>query len=212
MSIIELYAEEVLEGTGTGRMNFTLQMSRLIRSIVSFSPMFRHIDPQKVLPVIGKARSKRREGMVAKIVPLRFPRGTLTYSLRGRVYHHPRVFCDGEEKLFIIYYYQPRYQNLPLQEKVLTIFHELYHIHPRTRGELRLFQGRRSLHGMTCKRFDEALMPSVQRFIEKYDGRRMLDFLRNDYTGMRRRYGSLSAVKIKLPSPGPHPMRVYIWT
>ena len=52
----------------------------------------------------------------------------------GELYHHgkrytmPVVMCNGISQLYLIYFYFPKFFDLPAMEKLRVVFHELYHI------------------------------------------------------------------------------------
>ena len=56
--------------------------------------------------------------------------------------------------LYVLNFYLPRFLDLPLEEKLITVVHELWHIGPRCDGDLRRFRGRCYAHSGSRKEYD----------------------------------------------------------
>ena len=54
--------------------------------------------------------------------------------------------AKGVEMLYILKFYLPRFQNEPFEEKLTTIFHELWHISSDFNGDIRRHSGRCYVH------------------------------------------------------------------
>ena len=65
-----------------------------------------------------------------------------------------RIFVDGVEMLYLMTFCLPRFQNQPFEDKLVTLFHELYHIGPAFDGDLRRHAGRYAVHSGSQRRYD----------------------------------------------------------
>jgi hypothetical protein len=124
-------------------------MSLLCESIADF----RAYDTKKIAVSIGRSKGRAggrsRVGVWAYVVPLR------THSHTGRV----RLVSTDLEQDFPDALYQmcfmfPRFGVLSAKERVETVVHELYHIHPSLNGELRTFAGAHRHHGPTPRAYN----------------------------------------------------------
>ena len=184
-------------------LNLTLELERLIAGITREVPEFMHIQPERVMTCIASTRGGGIHGMYAKIHPLRFESGSRTALLRRR---RGKVLCEitpvnrsGVEMLYVIYFLVPRFFNLPFREKMITIFHELYHISPAFDGDIRRFGGKNYAHGSSRKKYNAAMEALVNAYLEKLDDPAQLDFLEGDLAALRSRYDSLVGRKMAAP-------------
>ena len=91
---------------------------------------------------ICQTRNGAMHGVFATLTPLRFAGGRLDETVRGRRHRiQPLVDAAGQEFLYLLNFYLPRFLNLPLEEKLSTIVHELWHIGPQFDGDLRRHDG-----------------------------------------------------------------------
>ncbi len=58
------------------------------------------------------------------------------WASRGRYYQVQRYFVDGHEMLYVMAFCMPRFLDQSFEDKLITLFHELYHINPRFDGDL----------------------------------------------------------------------------
>ena len=96
-----------------------------------------HIDLSHV--AIGVCRTRHREnyGVYAMLTPLRFAGGELHQKRRGRRWRvEPIIDGAGREFLYLMNFYLPRFLDLPLEAKLSTIMHELWHISPAFNGDI----------------------------------------------------------------------------
>ncbi len=101
--------------------------------------------------------------------------------------------------LYVIYFLVPRFLNLPLREKLITVFHELYHISPDFDGDIRRFPGRNYAHGSSRKKFNAFIGKLVESYLERIDDPGRLDFLDGEMEAIRVRYGSIVGRKMAVP-------------
>jgi predicted metallopeptidase len=184
-------------------LNLTGELERLIGHIIRHVPELSHIDPHQLLVCISTTRSGGIHGTYAKIHPLRFPGGArATTARRGRrtfTCTMPRVEYLGTEILYIIYFLVPRFLNLPLREKLITVFHELYHVSPQFDGDLRRFPGRNYAHGSSTKRYNAVMGKLVDRYLHGLDETSHLAFLEGTMDDLRLRHSSILGRKYPAP-------------
>src|SRR6184192_2939038 len=118
--------------------DFTLHIRRLCDDVVSRLPELSHIDMGRVAVSVCQTRKAVSHGIFASLTPLRFAGGQTTTIRRGRP-HAIEPVCDasGREMLYLLSFYLPRFQNLDLREKLVTVLHELWHICPSFSGDIR---------------------------------------------------------------------------
>ena len=183
-------------------LNLTAELERAIRDIVSRTPDFAHVRPERLLVCVSSGRPGAG-GSLAKIHPLRFAGGEKSIaSRRGR----RRVICTmptithlGEEMLYVIYFLVPRFLELSFREKLITVFHELYHISPAFDGDIRRFPGKNYAHGSSTKSYNALMGLLVDRYLAALGERTPLSFLEGDLASLRQRHRTI--VARRLPSP-----------
>ena len=150
-------------------LNLTAELERLIADLAAALPVYQHIDPARLLVCVSSTRSGGIGGTYAKIHPLRFPGGSRTDIIRrGRrrlTVEMPAVTNRGNDILYLIYFLVPRFLDLPLREKLVTVCHELYHISTAFDGDLRRFPGRNYAHGSSRKKYNELVAGIVDEYL-----------------------------------------------
>lgn len=184
-------------------LNLTRALEKLVADIVCRVADFSHIDPEKVLLCVSSTRGGGVHGTFAKIHPLRFPGGSFSREVRRgrRVYTctMPAVTHRDNEILYLIYFLVPRFLNLPFREKLITVFHELYHISPDFDGDIRRFPGRNYAHGSSRKRYNKLMETLVDRYLRECASLDDFDFLAGDMDALRGKYRAI--VGRKYPAP-----------
>jgi predicted metallopeptidase len=183
-------------------LNLTGELERLIRNIIARTPELEHILPEKLLVCVSSGRPSPG-GSLAKIHPLRFPGGEKTIkSKRGRrsvLCSMPTIVHQGEEVLYVIYFLVPRFLELPFREKLITIFHELYHISPACDGDIRRFPGRNYAHGSSTRSYNLLMGQLVDTYLERLEDRSPLAFLQGNLTELRSRHRAIVARRLQAP-------------
>ncbi len=148
--------------------DFTHHIRLLCKDIVTRLESLEHIDMSRVAVSFSQARSGTRAGMYATLTPLRFPGGRIHTVRRGRKWGMQKVKDhNGEEMLYILNFYLPRFLDLPFREKLDTVVHELWHIGPKFDGDLRRFGNRCFAHGPSKKQFDRQVSLMVDQWLEQ---------------------------------------------
>ena len=137
--------------------------------------------------------------MFASLTPLRFAGGQRHTLRRGRQWTLQRVCEDGREMLYILNFYLPRFLDLPLDEKLITVVHELWHIGPRCDGDLRRFGGRCYAHSGSKKRYDAHVERLVERWRALGPPEPLYDFLHLRFS----RVGGPPRPRLRPENPGP---------
>ena len=183
-------------------LNLTGELERLIRDITARSPELSHVMPERLLVCVASGRPGAG-GSLAKIHPLRFAGGENSVaSRRGRrrvVCTMPTITHQGEEMLYVIYFLVPRFLDLPFREKLITVFHELYHISPDCDGDIRRFPGRNYAHGSSTRSYNAVMGSLVDAYLERLPERSRLSFLQGDLASLRERHGAIVARRLQAP-------------
>ncbi|ACH37419.1 hypothetical protein Gbem_0390 [Citrifermentans bemidjiense Bem] len=183
-------------------LNLTGELERLIRDITARTPQLQHVIPDKLLVCVSTGRTTRG-GSLAKIHPLRFAGGERSVKARrGRrsvLCTMPTIKHQGEEMLYVIYFLVPRFLELPQREKLITIFHELYHISPACDGDIRRFPGRNYAHGSSTKSYNLLMGKLVDAYLELIPEPSALDFLEGDLASLRTRHKAIVGRRLQAP-------------
>jgi len=183
-------------------LNLTGELERLIFDITARSPELAHVDPEKVLVCVSSGRPSPG-GSLAKIHPLRFEGGERSVQTRrGRrsvICTMPSIFHKGEEMLYVVYFLVPRFLELPFREKLITIFHELYHISPSCDGDIRRFPGKNYAHGSSTKSYNALMGTLVDAYLASIQDHAALFFLKGNLAELRSRHRSIVARRLQAP-------------
>jgi len=180
-------------------INVTDCLFEVVSHIAANMDAFSHIDPNRVLICYAQSRNKSRHGTYAKIFPTCFPGGKRFIERGGRRYVLPTITVESRSILYLLYFYYPRFQDLRFEAKLLTLFHELYHISPKFDGDLRRFPGKNYAHGRSRKEYDERLKVWVDAYLARYGDEPLLDFLRFNFAELRRRFGYVTGSTMRMP-------------
>ena len=135
--------------------DFTANMRHVVQAMVDRLAELSHIDLERVAFSFGQARKRTRHGIYASLTPMRFRDGKLTTQRRGEPYTVQRLYNkSGQEMLYILTFYLPRFMDVDLNEKLVTILHELWHISPHFDGDLRRHPGRCYVHSHSQAEYD----------------------------------------------------------
>ena len=159
-----------------------------------------HIDVARIGFSFSQTRSRSQYGTWASITPLRFEGGAETVVRRGRRMRIERIVGrTGVEYIYIFRAYLPRLWDLPFEEKLQTIVHELLHISPEFNGDIRRFGGRCYAHGANQKHFDACAAALGQRWRHLGAPETLLTPLRLSFGELCLKYRSIVGMKIGRP-------------
>ncbi len=176
-------------------------METLVHDIATRCPDFSHVDAQRILFTLSRARNRTKYGLQAKIIPLRFENGDLRGKVRGRWYYPQRYKVGATEILYHISFCVPRFLDNTFEQKLVTVIHELYHISPEMNGDIRRLvgEGRYSIHSKSQKDFDARMAEYAKEYFDTKPDPKTSDFLRLDWKQFEEQHGGI--VGINLPAP-----------
>lgn len=180
--------------------NFTGRMRDVVQDMIDRLPELAHIDQRRIAMGFAQARKRTRHGVFATLTPMRFEGGSLTTKRRGKLYTVQRVFDgEGREFFYILSFYLPRFMEVDLSEKLVTILHELWHISPQFDGDLRRHPGRCYVHSHSQREYDARMKVLADRWLASNPPESLYDFLYLSFSELHQRYGGVYGVRI------PHP-------
>jgi len=190
----------VTRGKEVGGFDFTAAMRRLCTDFCHRLPDLRHIDMERVALGFCQTRQPVQHGIQATLTPLRFEQGSMTTERRGRRWTIERLIDrSGREFLYLLRFYLPRFLDLPFEEKLITVVHELWHISPAFDGDLRRHPGRCYAHSSSQKEYDAAMAVLVQKWRRLDPPAEVFAFLRCRFQELQSRHGSIRGHKIRVP-------------
>ena len=181
-------------------LNFTAQMRALCVDICTRLPELTHVDMGRVAIRFCQTRTAAGHGVQASLTPLRFQGGSLETQRRGRRWTIQRVRDhSGQEMLYLLSFYVPRFLNHPFEEKLATVIHELWHINPAFDGDLRRHEGRCYAHGSSEARYHAAMHELARRWLSFQPPEALYDFLHGDFSHLLARFGRVFGTRIPTP-------------
>jgi len=185
--------------TTTG-FDFTHHIRAVCQDAVGRLPELAHIDLARVAMSFSQARRRVSYGLQASLTPLRFKDGALVSNRRGREYAVERVVdASGREMLYILTFYLPRFLDAPFREKLVTIFHELWHISPEFNGDLRRHHGRCYAHSHSQREYDDEMGKLADHWLALGPPEELYSFLHLGFDDLRRLHGGVHGCRIRRP-------------
>lgn len=128
--------------------NLTDDVALLVHLITRRVERLSHIQSGRILHGVSQARNRSKYGVFAQCYGLRFKDGNRHQpGPKGHHWEWPEIRVRGQEMLYYITYFLPRFLDQPPAERLNTLIHELYHVSPHFNGDLRRFPGRNEYHG-----------------------------------------------------------------
>jgi hypothetical protein len=174
-------------------------MRRLCEDIADRMPEFHHVRMDDVAVAFAQTRRRVTHGLQAKLTPMRFEGGALFTVRGGRRWTVQRLFEGEREMLYILTFYLPRFCEHSFREKLITIFHELFHISPRFDGDIRRMDGRYHVHSHSQKEYDREMDGLARRYLARGAPRSLYGFLEHRFDELRRRHGSVVGLQVPIP-------------
>ena len=174
-------------------------LRRLCEDICQRHSEFHYVDMSRVVVTYAQTRSPVEWGMQAKLTPMRFEGGALTCRRDGRRWGVQRLYQDGEEMLYILTFYLPRFLNLTFDEKLVTVFHELHHISRAFDGDIRRFSGKCYMHTDSQAEYDRRMAVFAKEYLAALPPTLFPEFLRLDFARLKRRYGAVVGLRLAIP-------------
>ena len=184
---------------GSG-FDFTRNIRRVVEDMVVRLPELAHIDVARVAMAFCQTRKRVPHGLQASLTPMRFEGGALTGERNGRQYTVQQLFDDnGQEMLYILSFYLPRFLETDLREKLITILHELWHISPAFDGDLRRHEGRCYIHSHSQAEYDAEMGLLADRWLAMDPPEETFHFLRYSFRELYHLHGGMHGVRIPQP-------------
>ncbi len=185
--------------SGDQPFDFTAAMRLVCADVCERMPDFAHIRMDHVAVSFAQARSNVLHGLQAKLTPLRFENGALITRRGSTEWTIQRVYSGEVEILYILTFYLPRFFQHSFREKLVTVFHELYHIGPRFNGDIRRMEGRYHVHSHSQHEYDEHMGELVDDYLSNSPPDEILQFLRLPFKQFLKQYGGVVGLKVPIP-------------
>jgi len=179
--------------------DFTAAIARLCDDVVLRTPELAHVRMSQVAVSFAQARRRVLHGLQAKLTPLRFEQGSLVTRRGHTAWTVRRVFRGDVEILYILTFYLPRFLDQSLDEKLITVFHELFHISPRFDGDIRRMDGRYHVHSHSQKEYDREMAQLARRYLAQCPDDSVWNFLQHTFDDLAARHGRVIGVRIPTP-------------
>jgi hypothetical protein len=101
--------------------------------------------------------------------------------------------------LYVLTFCLPRFLDQPFREKLVTVFHELYHIGPAFDGDLRRHPGRYEVHSHSKDLYDERMADLVRDYLADHPEPEVFHFLRSGYRELWDTHGGITGVVVPRP-------------
>ena len=189
----------IVDSTDRIDFDFCGEMRDLCEDISRRVPELSHVVMRDVLVCITRSRSGGRTGLWAKLTPLRFEGGARLGMRRGQRYVIEPLVVDGREQLYILTFCLPRFLNLTYREKLVTVFHELFHIGPHFDGDHRRFAGRYHMHSPRAELFDSEAERLCDLYLATSPAPFACRFLRHRCPTLLARHGAITGLTIPVP-------------
>lgn len=186
--------------------DFTAHMEALCGDMIARLPELAHINLRYVALATSQTRKNVSHGLYASLTPLRFEGGASEEKRDGYTYRIQTVRMPcGTEMLYILTFYLPRFMETSPRQKLITIFHELWHISPEFDGDLRRHPGRCYAHTHSQKEYDEQMEVLVDQYLAAGPPKSLYAFLMHDFATLHREHGGVLGRKIPRPKLYPVP-------
>jgi len=182
-----------------GPFDFSRAMWLLCDDISRRMEEFSHIRMPEVAVSFAQARRKVTWGLQAKLTPMRFEGGALHTRRSGREWTVQRLYHGEREMLYILTFYLPRFLETSFEEKLTTVFHELYHISPVFDGDIRRLEGRYHVHSHSQDEYDREMADWARRWLSLRPPKELYSFLRSRFNALHRKYGGVMGLQIPIP-------------
>jgi predicted metallopeptidase len=184
---------------GDTPLDFCRHMRRLCTDIAARCETLHHIRMPRVLLSFTPSRNRNRFGLQARVTPMRFRAGGTVRTLTAREYQVQRYFVNDVEMLYLMTFCLPRFFNQPFEEKLSTVFHEMFHIGPSFDGDLRRHDGRYAVHSRSKADYEANVDALMAGYLKGHDRPELFDFLRHTYRNLWLKHGGIRAVIVPRP-------------
>ncbi|HPS56520.1 MAG TPA: putative metallopeptidase [Spirochaetota bacterium] len=182
-------------------INLSDTLTLLLHEMVSRTEEFRLFDVNRILLCCSTNRKTTGGGIYGKLLPMRFENGSEIVKHNSRFYTIPKLVVNDIEILYLMYFYMPKFFDLPAAEKVNVMFHELYHISPAFNGDIRRMGSVKKAHGHSKKAFEEKYIEYSRNFYEYVRSTPYHAFLSMRSDELRRRFKKVNFRRMKAVKP-----------
>lgn len=180
--------------------DFTGQIRRVCEDMANRLVELQHINMSRMAIGFCQARKPVAHGLQAALTPMRFERGQRYTVRRDQTFTVQQIVDEsGREFLYLLTFYLPRFLNLPFDEKLVTILHELWHISPCFDGDLRRHEGRCYVHTASEREYDVAMEKLAKKWLACRPPPAIYAFLRESFDSLRSKYGRVFGTRIPAP-------------
>jgi predicted metallopeptidase len=179
--------------------DFTRAMRLLCEDVAARLPQFAHLRIDEIAITFAQTRRRVPHGLQAKLTPLRFENGSLMTRRGRRAWTVERLYEGDREMLYILTFYLPRFLDHSFREKLITVFHELYHISPGFDGDIRRMDGRYHVHTHSQQEYDREMDRLAEQYLRRSPPPDLYEFLKFNFRGLCARYGTVVGKRLATP-------------
>ena len=184
---------------GPAPLDITKKFAEVCEEACLRCPAFAHIDMSRIRVTFTPSRNRSQYGLQAKLTPLRMKGGAEQSSRRGRTFRVQKFLVDETELLYLVTFVLPRFLDRPYEDKLVTIFHELYHVSERFDGDIRRHAGRYHAHSHSKCEYDEQMKRLVREYQAGKPDLSITEFLHYDYAELWKRHGGVFGTVLPRP-------------
>ncbi len=186
-------------GTPGVAFDFCAHARRLCVDIAARCPELAHVDTSRLLLSVTQARGTTHHGLQARLTPLRFRGGAEVARRGGKAYRVQRYRVGGRDMLYLLSFCLPRFLDQGYDEKLITVFHELYHIGPSFEGDLRRMEGRCPLHSHSKRAYDAHMAALARAYLAGGPAHSLHGWLRLGFAQLVARHGAVLGATVPRP-------------
>ncbi len=101
--------------------------------------------------------------------------------------------------LYLVSFCLPRFLNRPFQDKLVTVFHELFHVGPKFDGDMRRLPGKNFAHSHSQKNYDAHMARLATAYLRDGADQSRYGFLHLTFAQLCAKHGAI--VGLHLPRP-----------
>ena len=149
--------------------NYISSLNGLIKDITEKVGELSYIDAEQVAVGFKRSRESVSEEVWAEISGIEDEYNGTIQRREGRIekYFAPKtILMNGIPIKYVVDFYVPVFFGLTFKLKLLTVFHELYHINPKFDGNLRFFKGKGYKHGPSLEKYDKYMDYLVDKYLK----------------------------------------------
>ena len=182
-------------------INLTDVLTLIIHDIIKSTDEFKSFDINKILVCCASNRKDSKGITYGKLQPLRFKDGSEIVQHNKSYYTIPKIVLNNIEILYILYLYIPKFFELPINDKINVMFHELYHISPKFNGDIRRMGNIKSAHGHSKKSFEEKYIKYASKYFSKINETPFYSFLQMSFEYIETQFKVIKYRRMKSIKP-----------